>query len=72
MKIRENGKKVSLLQRKEKGKANMLLIVDEGDEIVLISLDGNIDVGAFSQIAKSLKVDALTGAEGKSNKDQEK
>ena len=63
MKIRKDGKKVSLLQRKEKGKANMLLIVDEEDEIVLISLDGNINVGAFSKLAKSLKVDALKGVE---------
>ncbi len=63
MKIKKNGKKVSLLQRKDSGIGNMLLIVNEEDKVVLISLDGSINVEAFSKIAKSLNVDALKGAE---------
>ena len=65
MAIKDSGNEIKFLVREEKGKvAELLMVAGGGDENILISITGLIDMKTVGKISKSLGIDGMENLEG--------
>ncbi len=64
MTVEENGKDV-VFKIKEEGKkvSELIMLVNEGDQVVFMSITGNIDLKKISQLSKKMNISGLEDLE---------